>query len=370
MSTSQTPDFAKALATLPVPFDVLTQCLQRETQPLSEPNGSTSTSKHADPDQDSAHKWSAPELMAVAQAWASARPLLVRGEAGCGKSQLAKALAKSLNVPLFHETVHPRFEATDLLYRLDHVKRLAKAQLLSASVKGGGSTNEWVLRRRLDSELSEARFVERGVLLRAYECEPHKGGSTGRDQERRQHHLWPRAVVLIDEIDKADAEVPNALLQVLGDRSITVPGRSGTVHCEKHRPLILITTNEDRELPAAFTRRCAVLNILPPKDEAGFTQWLLTRAQAHPKLLDFGGAEGTLLASAAKQVWQDRQDAENDQLPTVGLAEYIDLLYALFNISHGDAAKADRLLGALAPFALKKHKAQNQIGKAESSKDT
>lgn len=203
------------------------------------------------------------------------------------------------------------------------------------------------------------------MLLKAYECEPGNGGST--NQEQRRHPLWPRAVVLIDEIDKADAEIPNALLQVLGDRAITVPGRVEPVRCEHHRPLILITTNEDRELPAAFSRRCAVLNILPPKDESDFAHWLVSRARAHPKLNTFGGAQATLLASAAAQVWQDRQDAENAQLPTVGLAEYIDLMYALFNISHGDAGKAAELLRALAPFALRKHKTQDQTGTAVSS---
>lgn len=187
------------------------------------------------------HLWSRPEIDALILAQAARRPLLVRGEAGSGKSQIARAAAQVLGSaePLC-EVIHSRFEALDLLYHVDVVERLADAQIAGQL----DATNE--------------KYVKRGRLWEAM------------DQAREG---WGSPVLLIDEIDKADADVPNALLDVLGNRSFTVPplAHLPPVRAEGGRlPLIIITTNEERELPAAFVRRCVVLNLNPPGGDKGF----------------------------------------------------------------------------------------------------
>ena len=297
------------------------------------------------------HQWSDAERRALVHAWASGRPLLVRGEAGCGKSQLARAAASVLDVELFAEVIHPRFEATDLLYREDHVARLAQAQLLSTirpEFDNDQQRQEW-----LDEQLKPQNFVKEGVIWKALLQSP----------PAEKPEVWPRAVVLIDEIDKADSDVPNTLLDVLAHRSFEVPGFADPVGGDhNHTPLIVITTNEDRELPPPFLRRCAVLNVrVDDGDEARFVRWLLRRARAHAVLRPLDCKDGpNPMQRAAAQVWDDRHSAKIAGLPTVGLAEYLDLLYSLNRLSAGDPALANALLDEIAPFALVKHREQDQ----------
>ncbi|MFO1360096.1 AAA family ATPase [Plasticicumulans sp.] len=243
------------------------------------------------------HKWSACQKDALILALASRRPLLIRGEAGSGKSQIARAAAHVLGsgTPLM-EVIHPRFEALDLLWRLDAVERLADAQL-----------------HRLDK--TNKKYVKRGRLWDAIEL-ANQGG--------------PLPVLLIDEIDKADSDVPNALLDVLGNRSFSVPPLGHrTVRCTGQLPLIIITTNEERELPAAFVRRCAVLNLNPPTDDHSLLTWLIERGKAHQHLL----VENNIRKLAAEQVLSDRNAAIATGHAKVGLAEYIDLLEALHDLT-------------------------------------
>lgn len=305
---------------------------------------------------DAWHSWSDVERHAVIQAWASGRPLLVRGEPGCGKSQLARAVAAVLRVPLFSEVIHPRFEATDVLYRIDLVARLAQAQLAAArfATVAGTTTDptKW-----LEEQLDYRHYTKLGVIGRAFNVDLPVD-ATG--QLRAAD--WPRAVVLLDEIDKADSDVPNALLELFANRSFSVPGQ-GEIHAlTSHLPLTIITTNEDRELPPAFVRRCAVLN-LRPKDanESEFVCWLRERAMAHRQLarLAEGGTDSPM-AHAAAQVWADREAAQKLDLPSVGLAEYLDLLYSLQRLSGNDPTRAMALLDRLAPFALVKNRDQDQ----------
>lgn len=293
------------------------------------------------------HRWSDPERHALLQAWGSGRPLLVRGEPGCGKSQLARAMAAVLGVNLYSLVIHPRFEALDVLYRVDLVERLAQAQLAAVRAQA----------ERGIEALSLRHFVRPGKLWEAMAAaEPAKDG-VPRSPD------WPRAVVLIDEIDKADTDVPNALLEVFANRSFTPPGYDVPVRSpDSHPPLVLITTNEDRELPPAFVRRCAVLNIQPDdRDEGRFVQWLLARARTH-RALDALRAQDSdaLLELAALQVWKDRESARALDLPKVGLAEYLDLLYSLVRLSGGRPQVAAGLLDQLAPYALVKQREQDQ----------
>lgn len=276
------------------------------------------------------HLWSQPEIDALILAYAARRPLLVRGEAGSGKSQIARAAAAVMGCgqPLV-EVIHPRFEALDLLYRLDAVERLADAQ-----------------DHQLDP--TNQKYVKKGRLWEAIE-------------QMRDGQRVP--VLLIDEIDKADADVPNALLDVLGNRSFAVPPLNKvTVRAEGGRlPLIIITTNEERELPAAFVRRCVVLNVNPPDQDAAFIDWLKVRGRVH-RDLNIANAAREL---AARQVLEDRKAATAAGYPKVGLAEYIDLLTALHDLTQ-DSPQAQRdaeqtgWLTRLSVFALVKNADQRQ----------
>lgn len=276
------------------------------------------------------HLWSQPEIDALILAFAARRPLLVRGEAGSGKSQIARAAAAvtGCGQPLV-EVIHPRFEALDLLYRLDAVERLADAQ-----------------DHRLD--YTNQKYVKKGRLWEA--IERMKDGQTV-------------PVLLIDEIDKADADVPNALLDVLGNRSFAVPPlHNVTVRAEGGRlPLIIVTTNEERELPAAFVRRCVVLNVNPPDPDSAFIDWLQERGRVH-RHLNIADAAREL---AARQVLEDRKAATAAGYLKVGLAEYIDLLTALHELTQ-DSSQARRAaeqidwLERLSAYALVKNADQRQ----------
>ncbi len=286
---------------------------------------------------DAAHLWSQPEIDALTLAWATQRPLLVRGEAGCGKSQLARAAAAVLKstspVELVYEVIHPRFEALELLYRMDTIERLADAELARIDSSAFDRTGE--------------KYLKKGAMWRSFEAQ--KSGS---------------AVLLIDEIDKADSDIPNALLDVMGNRSFSVPCAQGPQAMKFTRlPLIVVTTNEERELPLAFLRRCVVLNQNPPADSDpdAFLDWLVKRGAVHTQL----HIEERPRWWAADQVLADRLAAKPLGLGRVGLAEYIDLLTALHDLTRETApeqreAEQTRWLKRLNQYALVKGADQDQ----------
>ena len=286
---------------------------------LAQPTTLPATDRH----DQAAHLWSREEQEAVTLALASGRPLLVRGEAGSGKSQLGRAIAALLETELLEEIIHARFEATDILYRVDTLARLADAE----SKK---DIQDWT------------PYIHHGAYWEA--CDQANAGK--------------RVVLLIDEIDKADSDVPNALLDVLGNRSFSVPYTKQVVKAAPaHLPLVIFTTNEDRELPPAFVRRCAVLNQNPPdRTQAPFNDWLIRRGQAHR----YCRVNDGIRTAAADMVWQDRQYAVNAGYPPVGLAEYIDLLRALHDLAPGDEDQQAKWLKELRAYALIKNRDQDQ----------
>src|SRR6201984_1592765 len=156
--------------------------------------------------------------VAVNAAIALERPLLVKGEPGTGKTVLAIEIAKALDAPLIEWHIKSTTKAQQGLYEYDAVSRLRDSQLGDERVKDIGN------------------YIVKGVLWQAFESEQ-------------------RTVLLIDEIDKADIEFPNDLLREL-DRMEFYVYETHELIKAKHRPLVIITSNNEKELPDAFLRRC------------------------------------------------------------------------------------------------------------------
>ncbi len=146
------------------------------------------------------------------------RPLLVKGEPGTGKTMLAVEVAKALGWPLFQWHIKSTSKAQQGLYEYDAVSRLRDSQLGQEKVH------------------DIANYIKKGPLWEAFESQAP-------------------AVVLIDEIDKADIEFPNDLLRELDRMEFYVYETQQLVRA-RHRPAILITSNNEKELPDAFLRRC------------------------------------------------------------------------------------------------------------------
>jgi MoxR-like ATPase len=156
--------------------------------------------------------------VAVNAAVALQRPLLVKGEPGTGKTVLAHEIANSLGHPLIEWHVKSTTKAQQGLYEYDAVSRLRDGQLGDERVKDIGN------------------YIVRGKLWEAFES-------------------GEQTVVLIDEVDKADIEFPNDLLLELDRMQFFVYETRQTIKA-KHRPIVLITSNNEKELPDAFLRRC------------------------------------------------------------------------------------------------------------------
>lgn len=156
--------------------------------------------------------------LAVNAALALQRPLLIKGEPGTGKTMLAEEVAAALGRPLLQWHIKSTTKAHQGLYEYDAVSRLRDSQLGDEKVRDIGN------------------YIVKGVLWHAFEA----------DQP---------SVVLIDEIDKADIEFPNDLLRELDRMEFHVYETHQTITA-RHRPLIIITSNNEKDLPDAFLRRC------------------------------------------------------------------------------------------------------------------
>lgn len=296
------------------------------------------------------HLFEPETLLAVEAAWAASRPLLIRGEPGIGKSQLARAVAHVLERPFLPFVVNATCESNDLLYSYDAVSRLAQAQRQPRSASRAKAAL---------SDMAEQRFIRPRVLWWAYDWESAKSQAAAfcvPEEEPVRPPTWQPGqgvVVLIDEIDKADSDLPNGLLESLGNHGFDVPqARKHVALCPgDEAPLVIITTNEERELPAAFLRRCFVLPLTFPKERADQIAFLVARGKSQ-----FGekiDSERVFLA-AAEQVLGDREQVPRGQ-PRPGAAEYLDLLRALGRLCPRDSAAQLERLSAIQGFALNKH---------------
>lgn len=282
---------------------------------------------------------------AINAALAAGRPLLVRGEPGVGKSQLARAAAEGLGRRFVSKVIDARTEAQDLLWTFDAVRRLADAQVLAAEKLRDGET--------VALRLSEDRYVDPGPLWWGFDWRSagqQAAWFRGVETEVEVDEVPGGVVVLLDEIDKADSSVPNGLLEALGNQQFqSMTG--ATVRCSGRPPLIVVTTNEERSLPDAFLRRCLVLHMKVPEREKDLIAWLTRRGRAH---FDEEQADDDLLAAAARMLADDRVEIRRQGLSPPGGAEYLDLLRAVVHLGTS-LDERRKLLDQVAQFTLKKH---------------
>jgi MoxR-like ATPase len=219
--------------------------------------------------------------LAVNAAVTLERPLLIKGEPGTGKTQLAEEVARSLGCPLFEWHIKSTSKAQQGLYEYDAVSRLRDSQLGDARVH------------------DIRNYILRGKLWEAFDSEA-------------------RPVLLIDEIDKADIEFPNDLLRELDRMEFYVYETRELVRA-RHRPIILITSNNEKELPDAFLRRCFFHYIRFP-DEATMRRIV----EVH-----FPRLKQELLAEALTAFFQLRDTPGLKKKPSTSeLLDWIKLLVA------------------------------------------
>lgn len=299
------------------------------------------------------HVFDQESVNAIRMALAAERPLLVRGDPGTGKSQLARAAAQTLKRVFVSEVVHSRTEPQDLQWRFDAISRLGEAQIL------GKQTRK--LPDGITDPLDPKLFLSPGVLWWVFgwqsaEEQYRNCGEQGYKPEQLPNWATDQgAVLLIDEIDKADADLPNSLLETLGNRAFHIPWLGKTVRQQKGdvAPLVVITTNEERELPAAFLRRCLVLDLdVPDDDKDTFIDWLCQRGRVHFK--DPDTCPKIVLQDAAELLIHDRREAGRQGFKKPGQAEYLDLIRAVITLAKTEKEQRELLL-EISCYAFDKH---------------
>jgi MoxR-like ATPase len=237
------------------------------------------------------------------------QPLLLEGAAGVGKTEAAKALAAVLDTPLVRLQCYEGIDAAEALYEWNYPRQLISIRL--------ADSREEALR---EEDLFGRDYLIRRPLLRALE------------------HPGPRpAVLLIDEIDRADDDFEAFLLELLADAAVTIP-EIGTI-AATHPPIIVLTSNRTRDLHDAVKRRCLYHWIEYPRPERE-VEIIRRRVK---------GASEVLAVQVAEAVARIR---DGDVQKPPGIAEAIDWLAALdlLGVAALDAGTIDRTLGAVLKY--------------------
>lgn len=255
--------------------------------------------------------------IAVDVALATGRPLLVAGPPGSGKSRLADALAALKDWNFLSHTMTSRTRLEELTGELDHLQRLHDAH---AGARNDELKPDWAYRKP-------------GIFWWAYDSESAKnrGGSTDEANELGVSLTYPdsgkerkvanHTVLLLDEIDKAEPDLPNDLLEPLDRRSFGIPNGGYIQAAEELRILTIITTNRERELPPAFLRRCVTLSI----DEPGKQRRIRIGRYHYPKA-------GTRLLDALAQRIDDLAKEKDQFRKPPGTSEFLDAIHACIEL--------------------------------------
>ena len=240
-----------------------------------------------------------PDLVnAVNVALTLGRPLLLTGEPGTGKSELARRLSHELGLgePLRFDA-RSSSVAADLFYRFDSVRHFADSQLAAA------------LKQPLPAEGKFIRYQKLGQAILSSLASPPR-----------------RRVVLIDEIDKAPRDFPNDLLAAVEDLRFEVPElQTDVVADPAHAPIIVITSNSEKQLPEAFLRRCVYHHIEIPSNEAEARAWIERILERRLQTVQAGG--GTAYGEALKVFLDLRRDGRTEKKPST--SELLDWMQAL-----------------------------------------
>ena len=238
------------------------------------------------------------------------QPLLLEGEAGVGKTEAAKAVAQVLDTPLVRLQCYEGIDAAEALYEWNYPRQLLSIRLAESSG-----------RALAEQELFGPDYLIRRPLLRALE------------------HPGPRpAVLLIDEIDRADDDFEAFLLELLGEAAVTIP-ELGTIRAT-HPPVIVLTSNRTRDLHDAVKRRCLYHRIPYPSPEREVE---IVRRRVK-------GASETLAVQVANAVARMR---DSDVQKPPGIAEAIDWLSALdlLGVERLDVDTVDETLGTVLKYS-------------------
>ena len=183
------------------------------------------------------------------------KPLLLEGEPGCGKTELAKALAEALGTELIRLQCYEGIEASQAIYDWDYARQLITIRLLESTSDA----------ENIEKTIYSERYLVKGPLLKAVTYEGDKP-----------------PVLLIDEVDRADEEFEAFLLEFLGEFQVTVP-ELGTFKAKK-RPIVIITSNRTREISDGLRRRCLYLYVTYP-DREREVEIVLSKVNGAPRRL-------------------------------------------------------------------------------------
>ena len=317
---------------------------ERELLPWPGPGGGAPPRGHP-----AAYEAAQEVVEAVNTALILERPLLVTGRPGSGKTELAERIAYEFDLgPVLRFESQSLSEADDLFYRFDHVHQMVMAKLVE-------------LGRAAPEAAESARFVTFGALgLAIVRAEPQRYAdlpTAGLDASTSAR----RSVVLIDEIDKASRDFPNDLLNGIERMAFTVrelrnfevagPGRDSPL-----RPIVIVTSNVERELPGAFMRRCTFVHIAEP-DAAQLAAIVRKRVFDDHAEPPPGAGDGLppLYAQLLKAFQQLRDEKQNPLRYQIGTSELLDLLDVAKARGVRDDSAASITLLQRAVSAMAKH---------------